>query len=202
MIRTLPAFVCAFLCATSVVADVIQPDSTSCDDPGSVDVNCHYTPAILWPSFWTTSGPSSSQARENRAFFTPDAGTPVFDFKGARVGTLTAEIISGSLYPGDHMSPIDERHGFDLVYNVTAGGATDRIDQPLEFAFAMGSETFPVWRSPFDLPGSDSVPLLLYPRLPWARARALPEQTTWSELLTLSLGSALLAGLVAIRKRP
>jgi len=196
--RVIFAIITSFVCATGAVADVIQPDATQCGEPNSIDIACGFRPTFLWPGSRgnTPLAFSWSASQSDATRFTLDQGSPVFDFTGSPVGTLTAAVT-----PDLPFGTVNRENEIDLVYALSSGGTAYRIDQPVEFVFSMGSDEFAGWKPDLNPQSADSESLTLYPTFerPWARE--LPEGTEWSELLSISLGGAVMGGLVALRDR-
>lgn len=212
----------SFVCAGSAVADMIQQDATGCGDPDSNNMTCtYYVPPLLRASPQGHAAPGFPWAgsRGDTSLFILDPGSPITnskgtpagnfngipagnfkgipagDFKGTLVGNLAANLTGLGLQSNDDPA-------FDLVYSLTAGGTTYRIGQPLEFVFRMGSDETSGGGKPFSkLQSSDSVPLAVLPIFDRPRARELPEQTVWSEWLSISLGGAIIVGLAALLDR-
>lgn len=185
--------VISLLCATGAAADVIQQDGTGCGQPNSNDISCrYYIPPFFWPATQRNAGPSFSGSgfQQDTSVFTPDPGFALLDSNGA------ADVTEQPLVGGG-----DRRQAFDLVYDLTAGGTTYRIDQPVEFAFSTRSGEFSRRTHNLDLLSSDPPSLVVYPKFdpPWVRE--LPEPGMWSELLSISICGAMMAGLATLGDR-
>lgn len=212
MTRLLCAFTCALFCATGGFADILQSDSTACDHSDSIDGTCNSisVPSVFWPGLHPSPASPWPEAQDSSSVFSIDSDVPVYDLNDGPVGMLRTRIVSNTLFGANYTPAVDDPPGFDLIYYLTVGGTTYRIDQPLDVVFAVASDKFSVWNSSdkfsvwnssYHVPSSDSSPVVLSPRLyrPWAKD--LAEQTTWSEMLSVSLSGAVMAGLVAIRNR-
>lgn len=193
------ALAISFVCASSALADMVQPDARVCEEPNSSDTTCTYnTPSFFWPASYRNAATSFSWSGSQRdtMLLALDAGSPIFNSKGTFVGTLTADITE---LPA--VQDADHRQVSDLVYNLNTAGTTYRIDQPVDFVFRMGSDEPKSGTHALDLSSADSSSLVVYPKLdrPWVKE--VPEQTAWSELLSISLGGAIIVGLAALCDR-
>lgn len=197
------ALAISLVCASSAVADMIQPDAKVCGEPNSSDTTCSYdTPPLFWPAPHRNAATSFSgpESQRDTTLLALDAGSPIFNSKASFAGTSTADITEPPAVQGaSHRLTFDVANS--LTNSLTAGGTTHRIDRPLDFVFEMGSDETLDWKPVFDQQSSDSVPVTAVPEFDQPRASELPEQEAWSELLSISLGGAIIVGLAALCDR-
>ena len=204
MTRVVLANICLFVCASGAFGDAIQSDSSRCREPNSSNITCRYAPAFFWLGSSGNTVPtfSGSAPQGDISLLALDPGSPSFDFTGTPVGHSTTGLIS--YLPWELPAPQGpDRKAFELDDTLTAGGSMHRINQPVRFVFAKALDKS-AGRGHIldvDLPSSVRASSVIYPKFDQAEAKEVPEQTEWSELLSISLGGTVMAGLAALQNR-
>ena len=202
--RVVLATVCSFVCGTVAAADVIQ-DAGDCGQLKSARMSCAYVPPLSWPAshqgdlpsfFWQASRENvNSLSWSAPTRIAVDPSFAVLDFEGSPVGTLAADATRALSFELPGIPNASSAQDFNPVFSWMASATTDRVDQPVEFVFAMGLGDSGASKTAFDLETVD-------PKFHWPWKKSdVPEPAAWSELLSIALGGMVMAGIFGLGNR-